>query len=112
MTEILAACVALATLAGGGTVVVTVIRFLKRLSDDLDDWRGEQERPGVPERPGVMKRLASIETRQGTIEAQLHPNGGSSLRDAVNRTDKRSERLEQLLEEHLADHLKQSPKEG
>jgi hypothetical protein len=97
MTEILAACVALATLAGGGTVVVKLIKFLKKMGDAVDDWQGEPARPGVPERPGVMTRLA-------TIEEQLHPNHGSTLRDAINRVESGVRRVEDGLAEHLESH--------
>lgn len=58
----------------------------------LADWHGEQARPGVPARPGVMVRLASIESaqtalaeRMGNVEKELHPNSGHSFRDAVDR---------------------------
>lgn len=67
--------------------------------DFLEDWRGEPERDGVPGREGVMKRLHTIETdgaearakldEQGakldSIDHELHPNSGSSLRDEVDR---------------------------
>lgn len=69
-------------------MVVEAVRLLKRLGDAFDDWQGQPARPGVPERPGVMRRLEMI-------ESELHPNGGSSLRDAINRTGKRSERNEE-----------------
>lgn len=65
--------------------VAAVTRSLRPLvhgvGQFLDDWNGEPERPGVsPARPGVMARIAAI-------EHELHPNGGSSLRDAVNRIE-------------------------
>ena len=34
---------------------------MRKLMDLLDDWNGEKGRPGVPERDGVMTRLAKIE---------------------------------------------------
>lgn len=97
MTEILAVCVALATLAGGGAVVVKLVRFLKKLGDTVDDLIGEPARPGVPERPGVMTRLS-------TIEEQLHPNHGSTLRDAINRVESGVCRVEDGLAAHLEAH--------
>ncbi|GAA5078040.1 hypothetical protein HNP84_009616 [Thermocatellispora tengchongensis] len=45
-----------------------------------DDWNGVEDRPGMPGRPGVIVRLESI-------EEQLRPTHGTSLRDAVNRTE-------------------------
>lgn len=68
----------------------------------LRDVRGEPARPldGVPERPGFGLRLARIEQAQAehgellrgldgrlrTVESELYPNGGTSLRDAVDAT--------------------------
>ncbi len=63
-----------------------------RLGDLADDWQGVPERPGVSERPGVMARLGAIEERIGRVEHELHPNSGSSLRDAVDRVDERTRR--------------------
>lgn len=36
---------------------------LRSLDNLLDDWNGEPPRPGVPGRPGVMKRLGDIEDK-------------------------------------------------
>lgn len=101
MTGILAVdlCVALSAIAGGGAVVVRLFRFLKRMSNVVDDWAGEPERPGVPGRPGVMTRLAAI-------EAELHPNHGTSLRDALTRCEIGISRLSDQFQEHLAEHLR------
>jgi hypothetical protein len=90
VTEILAVCGALVVLAGGGVVVVKLLRVIKRVGDFVDDWQGEPARRGVPARPGVMERLESI-------EGQLRPNGGSSLRDAVNRVEQTTARLDEHL---------------
>lgn len=75
-------------------VAAAVGRPLRRLSRQNDefrlDWYGEQARPGRAAVPGVPERLTRI-------EAELKPNGGGSLRDAVNR-------LEHRLDEHLKAH--------
>ena len=58
------------TVASILTVVSAIAGFLlwlhpkmKRLTDMLDDWTGEEARPGVPKRDGVMERLSKIEKK-------------------------------------------------
>jgi hypothetical protein len=77
--------------------VGSTLRKLGRLADDL---MGEPGRPGHPDpTPGLLDRVATIEghvaplrnrlddldRRLAAVEAELQPNGGSTLRDAVNR---------------------------
>lgn len=61
------------------------------------DWEGEEESPGRSRVPGVMERL-------NRLDGELSHNGGSSLKDAVARTenivvslDDRLDRIERLL---------------
>lgn len=77
----------------GWRVVRTVVRILRRMDDLADDWQGVAGRPGVPERAGVMARLGRIEERVSRIEHELQPNSGQSLRDAVDRVDRRTRTL-------------------
>lgn len=87
--------VALAGVAGGVVVVGGalvgsgrwVVRRVRGLGEFLEDWRGVPARPGFPARPGVPARLESIERRVAGIEKELHPNSGSTLRDAVTRIE-------------------------
>ena len=81
----------------------------KGLNHFLEDWNGEPDRQGVTGRPGVMKRLQDIDAsgvktdtwmeKYGSIidklDHEMHPNSGSSMADAVNRT-------ESALKAHLA----------
>ena len=84
-----------AAVAVGGLVTLawravrTMRRFLAQFEDFVDDWRGVPPRPGVPERPGVMERLGRIEGRISSVEHELQPNSGHTLRDAVDRVDRR-----------------------
>ncbi|MFD7738426.1 hypothetical protein [Streptomyces sp. MJM8645] len=64
----------------------------QRVEDFVDDWTGTDDRPGVPGRPGVMTRLGTIEQQLATVQHELHPNSGSSLRDAIDRVDQRTAR--------------------
>ncbi|MFJ1664791.1 hypothetical protein ACIOK4_00090 [Streptomyces bottropensis] len=68
-------------------------RIVDRMDDLADDWNGTPERPGVPARLGVMARLHRIEERMGAVEHELQPNHGHSLRDAVDRVDRRTRTL-------------------
>ncbi|MFB7576972.1 hypothetical protein [Streptomyces sp. NPDC056165] len=90
-------CVAGSALAGIlvllWRMVRSVHRVVTRVDEFVDDWQGVPGRPGVPERPGVMARLDAIEDRLGRVEHELHPNSGASLRDAVDRVDRRTRQL-------------------
>jgi hypothetical protein len=70
-----------------------VLRGLRRLDEMADDWSGTPARPGVPARLGVLERLDGIDRRVQRIEYEVLPNGSSSMRDAVDRTDRRTARL-------------------
>lgn len=103
--------IAAVTIAAGLTLAWragrVVLRVLRRLDDIADDWKGTPARPGVPGRPGLLERMTAIEERTGCmadcldgigrrvqrIESEVRPNGGSSMRDAVNRVDRRTARL-------------------
>lgn len=70
------------TIIGGAAAVlrkpITAVRRVFRFLDNFrDDWDGVPDRPGVPGRSGVMVRLKAI-------EAEVRPNGGGSIKDAVN----------------------------
>jgi hypothetical protein len=97
--------------------------FLASAREVFSDWQGEPARPGVPERPGVMVRLAAVEgmasdARRAASDArlaasrsadtlgvihgqlavvmsavgQLSTNGGSSLRDSIDRIEQNTSR--------------------
>ncbi|GAB3224083.1 hypothetical protein GCM10027447_12320 [Glycomyces halotolerans] len=93
METLLYAAAAIVALGAAATVLWKlgrgVVRLLRQVRTFLEDWNGEPERPGVPARPGVLERLERL-------DAQVHPNSGSSLRDAVDET-------RQLLRGHIAD---------
>lgn len=66
-------------------------KFGRKLNLFFEDFFGEAARPGVPERPGVVVRLGRVEedisvmkTAILRIDAQVHHNGGSSMRDDVS----------------------------
>lgn len=65
---------------------VPAVRKASRLVDDV---------VGAPGHPGVMDRLTAVEERLSQVSVQLHPNGGESVRDQI---DKVNRKLDQLLE--------------
>lgn len=62
---------------------------LKGFETFLEDWNGQESRPGVPARLGVLARLERL-------DAQVHPNHGGSLRDVADR-------IERQLTDHIND---------
>jgi hypothetical protein len=102
----LAAILGLAAAAGKAAQVA--YRLVRGLLNIVDDWRGEPDRDGVPGRLGVMARLARqdgqlvaqavrldrqdgrlarLESGVEQVHGELKPNGGATLRDAVNRVE-------------------------
>ena len=102
----------LASIVTAVTVIIVASiklgKFTKKIIHFFDDFIGEEERPGVPARPGfsermghleetvakVDERLDLIEFKITTIDKELQPNSGLSVRDAINRIEKRIESLE------------------
>ena len=67
---------------------------VKRFIHFLDDYFGEEERPGFPGRPGMQERLRHMEEEMKTISYEMKPNSGTSIKDAINRIEKRLDALE------------------
>jgi len=81
---------------GGGAILGWFIRKLNILFGTwhsfMRDWEGEEAAIGRDATPGVMERL-------NKLDGELSNNGGKSLKDTVQRIEKRQNRLEQKLEE-------------
>ncbi len=85
----------------GGAVLRRVWPFARAWAQFLEDWNGEPDRPGVPGRQGVLARLHTLEAvaaENGYALRELAPNGGRSIKDMVQRIDRRTEHLEQRLD--------------
>lgn len=88
--------------AGGFAAGRRVWRFIRKVSHFLDDWLGDDGRPGVPARPGMMVRVLRLEVKQDEISTQLlSRNGGSTLRDNLYETNRRLAALETKLDDHM-----------
>lgn len=80
-------------------LAVALKRFYKRVQGFMDtwdqfhrDWDGESAMPGRSAVPGVMERL-------NRIDGELKRNGGSSMKDAINRVEKKLEQIDARLDD-------------
>jgi hypothetical protein len=48
-----------------------------------------------------LDKLDDIDGRLKKVESQYVPNGGSSMRDAINRIEKNMDRLQERFENHI-----------
>lgn len=54
-----------------------VWRFMRKVNNFIDDLNGEPARDGVPERPGLMRRMEAVEqTMRGHLDWHVDPTGG------------------------------------
>lgn len=96
------------TIWGGLAALAGVLGFLwrkvwpalRRFSHFVDDFVGEEERPGVPARPGVLERLQTLEEALAEVRYHVQPNGGRSAHD---RLVARVDAMAALLNEHMTD---------
>ena len=72
-----------------------VSKLVKRFIHFLDDYFGEEQRPGFEGRPGMQERMRIIEEELKHVSYEMKPNSGSSIKDAINRIEKRLDQLEQ-----------------
>ena len=70
-------------------------KLVKRFIHFLDDYFGEEERPGFDGRPGMQERLKYMESEISCISYEMRPNSGTSIKDAIGRIEKRLDALEQ-----------------
>ena len=77
-----------------GVGVHKAVALTKRFIHFLDDYFGEEERPGFDGRAGFQERLRIIEMQVESISYEMKPNSGSSIKDAINRIEKRLDNLE------------------
>lgn len=74
--------------------VINIGKLWKTVVHFLDDYFGEEERPGFEGRPGLQERLRLMEENMEAIAYEMKPNSGSSIKDAINRIESRLTELE------------------
>jgi uncharacterized coiled-coil protein SlyX len=93
-----------------------IAKGLKRVVHFLDDFNGEEARPGIPERLGMSARISQLENCVSSsrteleqlnkkvtfIEKELHPNHGTSMRDKVDRIVLRLDTVEEKIIDHVS----------
>lgn len=92
MTDII---ITIGAVAGAVAAVVAVVavpikkinNFFRWLDKFRRDWEGEEAEPGRDKVPGVMERL-------NRLDGELSNNGGSSLKDAVQRIEFKLDKLQ------------------
>ncbi len=70
------------------------IKLTKRFIHFLDDYFGEEARPGFEGRAGMQERMLIIEQELKCVSYEMRPNSGTSIKDAIGRIEKRLEQLE------------------
>jgi hypothetical protein len=78
-----------------GVGVYKATKLVKRFIHFLDDYFGEEERPGFEGRPGMQERLRFMEQEIACISFEMRPNHGTSIKDAIGRIEDRLDKLEQ-----------------
>ena len=73
-------------------ICVRIHKVMDNWDSFMRDWSGEPAAPGRSAVPGVMERL-------NRIDGELKRNGGSSMKDALNRVEKKLEQIDARLEE-------------
>ena len=75
-------------IAAIGYVLARGFKFIQSATRFMDDWYGTEEHPGVVARLSEgNERFDKIEKELATVKAELFTNGGSSVRDAINRIE-------------------------
>lgn len=83
-TALLAWLTCLVTLGG---VAVAMMKWGRKIMQMVDDFNGTRQRPGVPERPGVMARLQTLDEKVAAVHTEVNYNHGTTIKDAVSRIE-------------------------
>lgn len=75
-----------------GPFVRRISKWMHTWENFMDDWFGQEARDGRSAVPGVMSRL-------NAIDGELKRNGGSSIKDSVDRIETNIIKIDKRLEE-------------
>lgn len=66
-----------------------VAKLFKTWFKFIDDWYGTEEKPGITQRLNDgQEHFEKIDAELAIIKAELFNNGGSSLRDSIDRIER------------------------
>jgi hypothetical protein len=66
-----------------------VAKLFKTWFKFIDDWYGTEEKPGITQRLNDgQEHFEKIDSELAIIKAELFNNGGSSLRDSIDRIER------------------------
>jgi hypothetical protein len=78
-----------AAAAGIGYFARIFFKSIKTWYTFIEDWYGTEDKLGINERLNDgQEHFNKIDAELATIKAELFNNGGSSLRDAIDRIEK------------------------
>lgn len=78
-----------AAAAGAGYILNLIIKVTKTWYKFVDDWYGSDNKPGIVARLNDgQDHFNKIDSELQIIKDELFNNGGSSLRDAIDRIER------------------------
>ena len=78
-----------AAASGLGYLFTKVFKLFGTWFKFIDEWYGSEEKPGITERLNQgHDHFAKIDEELAIIKAELFNNGGSSLRDSIDRIER------------------------
>jgi hypothetical protein len=70
-------------------IINKISKLFKTWFQFIDDWYGTEDKPGITKRLNEgQAHFEKIDTELAIIKAELFNNGGSSLRDSIDRIER------------------------
>jgi hypothetical protein len=70
-----------------GGFVLASAKYGRKIIQMVEDFNGTTARPGVPQRPGVMARLQTLDERVDAVHTEVNYNHGTTIKDAITRIE-------------------------